>query len=145
MSWSADGPGDQSAPGLLPIIFGGLAAPAAALKFWMVVDDIPSSQAFASPVPYLLCLVTVVVVLPIYLAFRSWFGFSLIRLAGAGLLLALPPALWAYSYFLLPRAHFAATILIGSALTGAFTFWACICLSLIGRRRTGASDPDRRR
>ena len=94
----------------------------------MVVDDIPPERAFASPFPYLIFILMWVVVLPVYAFCSNWFGSSLPRLLLAGMLLALGPTTYAYSYFLIPRAHFVAFLLIGGAATGAFVFWACLRL-----------------
>ena len=130
-SHSGGGSGGDSGelrPRDLGIVAGAIAAPAAAILFWMVTDDFSLARAFGTPIPYAMIALCWLVAVPVYVALERWFGLRLLRFLAAGLLAALPPTLVAYSYLLLPRAHFAAFVLIGAALTGSFVFWACLRL-----------------
>ena len=122
------------------IVAGALAAPAAAILFWMAADDFPPARAFATPIPYAMVALCWLVAVPAYVALEKWFGLRLERFLAAGAIGALPPTLLAYSYLLTPRANFAAFILIGAALTGSFVFWACLRLSAAVRRPQAPED-----
>ena len=125
---SPDDPGELR-PRDFGIFAGAIAAPAAAILFWTLADDFTFAQAFATPIPYAMVALCWLVAVPLYVALERWFGLRLGRFLAAGLVAALPPTLLAYSYLLLPRAHFAAFVLVGASLTGSFAFWACLRLS----------------
>jgi hypothetical protein len=122
---------DEAPPPNAAIIAGVIAAPLAAMVFWMVVDDLPPTRFFASPLPWFILFATFVA-FPFYLLFHQWFGRSLLRFCGAAVLLALPPSLAAHGHFLPPRAWFATYLFVGASQVAALAFWACLRL---GRRR----------
>lgn len=118
---NARGPG-------VPLVLTGLAAPLGATLWWMMVDDIPLRQAFASPVPYGLAALTWFVALPVYAVLhdrirdRLW---PLLLLATLG---ATPPAGLAFAHFLSPRDLFAAFLILTTTWVGTLTFWATLCV-----------------
>ena len=94
----------------------------AANCWWMLVDEIPPARALASPIPYAMLFLALVIGLPIYLGFRDWFDASILRPLAVAILATAPAVAYAMNYFLYPRDVFAAFLLLSTACIGASAF-----------------------
>jgi hypothetical protein len=107
----------------LPIAAAAIAAPLAGTLWWMLVDQIGMGQAFRSPVPYLLLMVSWFVATPVYLAAHGWIAGKLWRLILLATVGAAPFVLAAIAYLLTPRDIFASFLILSTTWASAITFW----------------------
>ncbi len=110
------------------LVLAGLAAASGAMAYWMIIDDIPPGQAFASPFPYAMLAVTWFIALPLYVLLQPWHRGELVRLVALSTLGAAPFALLAIRYFLTPRDLFAAFLIMTTCWVGTVAFWAVLRL-----------------
>jgi hypothetical protein len=98
------------------------------VTWWIIIDNIPPAQAFASPYPYLLLAITWFLGLPAYALLRPWHRDKLIRLLGLSTIGASPFAALAIRDFPTPRDLFAAFLIMTTGWVGTAAFWAVLRL-----------------
>jgi hypothetical protein len=106
----------------MPLLAAGLAAPVAGTAWWMLIDQIPLTQALATPFPYVLIAISLFVATPVYTAASSWIDGRLWRLLLLATIGASPFAAYAVVYFLTPRDIFAAFLIFSTAWVSALAF-----------------------
>jgi hypothetical protein len=94
----------------------------AGTAWWMLVDQVPVTQAFATPFPYALMGISLFVATPVYAAASSWIHGKLSRSLLLATIGASPFAAYAVVYFLTPRDIFAAFLIFSTAWVSALAF-----------------------
>lgn len=113
---------------LTPSAIAATAAPIAGTLWWMAIDDISFAWMIASPIPYALSFVSLIIALPVYLALSDWIASRLWPLLLLATMGASPFVIKAMVYFLTPRNMFASFIILSVSWITAIVFWAVLAL-----------------
>lgn len=112
----------------LPLASAATAAPVAGTFCWMLVDQISLEQAFGSPFPYMMAVLSWFVATPIYVVAHPWIEGKLWRMLLLATLGAMPVVIKAVTYFLSPRDIFAAFLILSVAWASTIAFWGVLYL-----------------